>query len=560
MSHDPSLSFMNLSADRLREAAGRWALRVARELGVFLLFAAWASVVTRPLAFRMATHTLVGPDPLSHLWLVGWLTGHAFQPSQLFQGNIFHPAPHAALFSDLSLGTDVLVLPLRLITTEPLVLFNVATLVALAFGGWAFHALVHGLTGNRWAGIFTGLLAAFSPEQMLHVYHLNLLSMGWLAVFLLGMHRIAERPSAGNVVLTGVAAALNAQSSGYYAVAAGVIAIVFVAFRARAFLRPRSAVALVAAALLGAVLTLPYVHEFQELREEQGGLRRPLSMSVNMSFQPARDLKSPGFLYRRFLGDDEGLFPGLLVLALGAFALVRGGRTAYLFASAALVLVVLSLGPQLTLGSLTVPLPYLWLYAVPPFDSMRHPITFAAVALFLLAVLAGIGWSRLPLRKKWWGGPAILALAVAETLGPVPRLRPVPPGVPPAYQALESLPPGAILEVPPLESETLVWAARHGRPVVNGGGAFAPLQTLVLERYIRRHWLDEVPADIDASRPTPYLVGRFGVRYVILPTGRVGNLERLAAAFDRSRIFRLAAVASDGDRIYEVRPEAGGRP
>src|SRR6185436_7659045 len=209
--------------------ARQLAALLAREASVFLLFAVWAMVVTRPLAFRITTHTLPGPDPLSHLWMVNWLTGHAFQPGQIFHGNIFSPAPHAALMTDLSLGTAVLVLPLRLFVTEPLVLFNLATLIALAFGGWAFHALVFGLTRQRWAG----LLAAFSPEQLAHVFHLNLLSIGWLALFVLGLHRIVERPSVGAVLLTGVSGALSAQSSGYYAVSAAALALVFVAFHAR---------------------------------------------------------------------------------------------------------------------------------------------------------------------------------------------------------------------------------------------------------------------------------------------------------------------------------------
>jgi hypothetical protein len=525
---------------------------VAREAGVFLLFAAWAAVVTRPLALRMTTHMLPGPDPISHLWMVNWLTGHAFQPGQIFQGNIFHPAPHAALHTDLSMGTAVLVLPFRLLTSEPLVLFNIATLIALAFAGWAFHALVYGLTGHRWAAILGGLLAAFSPEQLSHVYHLNLLSTGWLALFLLGLHRLVERPTAGAASLTGVAFALSAQSSGYYAVASVAIAVVFVAFHARRLAQPRTAGALVAAAALAAVLTLPYLHEFLELRDEQGGLRRPAAMSVNMAFQPARDLRSIGYVYGGLLGREEGLFPGLLIPVLAVVALRRGGREAFFYAAAAAALILLSLGPQLSVGALTVPLPYRWLFAVPPFDSMRHPYTLAAVALMLLAVLAGLGWSRLSLASKWWSGPAVLALAMVETLTPPPDLRPVPPGVPPAYERLASMPPGPILEVPLFAPDTVLWAARHGRPVLNGAGAFAPVQTIVLERYIRNHWLETVPADVDTERPTPYLLDRFPVRYVILPTGRMANLEGLAAAFERSRTFRLVAVASDGDRIYEV--------
>jgi hypothetical protein len=536
--------------------ARRLASALAREISVFLLFAAWAALVTRPLAFRMATHTLPGPDPLSHLWMVSWLTGHAFQPSQLFQGNIFHPAPHAALLTDLSLGTAILVLPLRLFTTEPLVLFNVATLMALAFGGWAFHALVYGLTSHRWAALLSGLLAAFSPEQLAHVFHLNLLSIGWLALFLLGLHRIAERPSVGAALLAGISGALNAQSSGYYAVSGAVIAIVFVAFHARALRRRRAAAALLGAACLAALLTAPYIHEFHEVRDEQGGLRRPLPMSVEMAFQPGRDLRTTGYVYGRILGTQEGLFPGLLILVLVPVALYRGGRTAWCFATAAALLVLLSLGPQLSLGGRVVPLPYRWLFAGPPFDSMRHPFTFAAVALLLLAVLAGIGWSRLALSAKPWSGPAVLALAVIETLSPPPDLVRIPPGLPPAYQRLESLPPGAILEVPLFAPETVLWAARHGRPVLNGAGAFAPLQTLTLDRYIQNHWMEGTPVDADTERPTPYLVGRFSVRYVILPAGRIRHLEDVAAAFERSRTYHLVAVLPDGDRIYEVRPDA----
>jgi hypothetical protein len=150
----------------------------------------------------------------------------------------------------------------------------------------------------------------------------------------------------------------------------------------------------------------------------------------------------------------------------------------------------------------------------------------------------------------------VLALAVIETLSPPPDLVRIPPGLPPAYERLESLPPGAILEVPLFAPETVLWAARHGRPVLNGAGAFAPLQTLTLDRYIQNHWMEGVPVDADRERPTPYLVGRFSVRYVILPAGRIRHLEDVAAAFERSRTYRLVAVLPDGDRIYEVRPDA----
>ena len=251
-------------------------------------------------------------------------------------------------------------------------------------------------------------------------------------------------------------------------------------------------------------------------------------------------------------GDGEVLFPGILPLVLGGVAIRRGGREARFYAAGAAVLIVLSLGPEVTLGSWTLPMPYRWLSALPPFDSMRHPFTFASVALFLLAVLAGVGWARLGLASKPWAGPAIVLLAIAETMTDPPRLREIPPGLPPAYQVLETLPAGPILELPVFAAESVLWAARHGRPVLNGIAAFGPAQTMVLDRYIQNHWLARVPEDIDTSRPTPYLLERFPVRYVIVPVGRVAGLRPLAAAFDRSRVFRLAAEATDGDRVYGV--------
>jgi hypothetical protein len=93
---------------------------------VAAFFLALAVLATRPLALDLFGRSLPGPDPLIDLWTVHWLSGHALEPSRLFEGNIFHPLPHAALYSDLSLGTAVLVVPLRLFVEEPVLLYNLA--------------------------------------------------------------------------------------------------------------------------------------------------------------------------------------------------------------------------------------------------------------------------------------------------------------------------------------------------------------------------------------------------------------------------------------------------
>jgi hypothetical protein len=521
-----------------------------REAGVFLFFLGLAAFATRPLASDLGGQTLAGPDPLIDLWTVNWLSGHLLQPSRIFEGNIFHPAPHAAVYSDLSLGTAVLLGPLRAAVSDPVPLYNVGVLLALAFGGWSFSRLTRSLTGSLAAGLLAGVLAAFGSHQLYHAYHLNLLTTGWLALLLLGLHRVAAGGGVGWAVLAGLSFALAAQSSGYYAVAAALLAFAFAAAHWRRLLERRALLALAAAGALALVLTLPYALAFLDVREREG-LRRPPRMSERMAFQPGRDLTSHAYVYRGLLGPEgERLFPGVLAPVLALLALRRRAPHSGFYASAVALLLVVSLGPRLEVLGVSFSLPYRALFALPLLDAMRHPYTFAAVASFMLSILAGLGWAALGARP--WAGAAVVAAAVVETLAPPLAVRPVPPGLPPAYRVVETLPPGPVLEVPVFAEDTLLWAARHGRPVLNGVGAFVPRETQALETAIDNQWLKRVPESLDDSRPAELLKDS-SLRYLIVPAGRVPRMARLAAALDRSASFRLVKEAEDGDRIYELR-------
>ena len=457
--------------------------------------------------------------------------------------------------------------PLRLFVHDPVPLYNVAVLLALAFGGWAFALLGRMVTGRADAGLLTGILAAFGSHQMAHVYHLNLLSTGFIALFVAGLLRLLEKPGPGPVLLAGISFAMAAQSSGYYAVACTVIAVVVALVRVRAFYDRRVAGAALLAALLAVALLVPYLHAFAGLREREGqALERDPALSQAMAFHPGRDLTSSGYLYGRLLGrGGEHLFPGVLSLVLAGMAWRRRRPYAGVLSATALVLVLIALGPRLSLLGTSIPLPYAALFALPVLQSMRHPYTFAAVATFLLAVLAGLGWSSLAISRRRGAGAVVVGLALLETFGPGLRVRPVAPGLPPVYERLLTLPPGAALDLPVLEPETLLFAARHGRPVVNGAGGLQPAgdghpgscgPTPLAAEGARR--------PDDASKPARFLRDGFDARYLILPTGRRYRLWHLASAFDRSRGFRLVAEAEDGDRIYEIVRATvegqGGRP
>jgi hypothetical protein len=523
---------------------------LARELALFAFFLIASGFVLRPLPFHLGDAIPAGTDPPHHLYILNWLLDHGLS-SDRFEGRMFHPAKNAVLRSDLSMGTVVLVAPLSPLVTEPLVRFNLANWLSLAFSGWAFCLLARSWTGSVLAGIFAGVTAVLGSHQSLHYVHLNLLSVGWLPIFLLALDKILSGGSPGFAALAGSSFALVAASSGYYGVAAAVIAVVF-------FLRAPSSKALAwggLAVVLATLLLSPYLVAYAGLHAEETLVRTSRELAKG-SFTLS-DLGSRTLLHRIWNpAVGEPLFPGFAVLGLASLALWEGSKRERTLGLAALLLFWLGLGEP---GGL-----YRLLALVPPFSSMRHPVTLTAVALMLLSVLAASGLARIEKTRRALA-LALLGLGVLETTSPANDFFNVAPGVPPVYEAYLKLPPGPVLEVPPYEATPLIWAARRGFETVNGGGAFIPALTTRIETTTQNHWLTDSYQPIDESKAAGIILNETATRYLILPAGRRGGLAPLIQRFSECRCFKeLGAYQSD--RLYEVVRDsscpawAGARP
>lgn len=521
-----------------------------RELALFAFFMLAGGVALRPLPLRLGDSIPAGSDPPHHLYILNWLLDHGLSNDR-FEGRMFHPARNAVLRSDLSMGTVALVAPLAPFVGEPLVRFNLATWFSLAFSGWAFCLLARSWTRSTPAGIFAGTTAVLGSHQSLHYVHLNLLSVGWLPIFLLALDRVLSGGAPRYAALAGVSFALVAASSGYYGVAACVIAAVF-------FLRSpsvRAAQAGALAALLAAVLLSPYLLAYANLHGEESLVRTSRELAKG-SFTLA-DLGSRTWLHRTWNpAAGEPLFPGFAVTGLAALALWKGSKRERTLGLAALLLFWLGLGEP---GGL-----YQVLAFVPPFSSMRHPVTLTAVAVMLLSVMAAQGLARIE-RSRSSIALALLGLGALETLAPANDFFPVAQGVPPVYEAFLKLPPGPVLEVPPYEATPLIWAARRGFETVNGGGAFIPALTTRIETTTQNHWLTDSYQPIDESKAAGILLNETATRYLILPAGRRGGLDPLIQRFSECRCFKELGVYQS-DHLYEVARDAscpawaGARP
>jgi hypothetical protein len=136
---------------------------------------------------------------------------------------------------------------------------------------------------------------------------------------------------------------------------------------------------------------------------------------------------------------------------------------------------VLSLGPELKLlGTNTrLPLPYLVLMHLPPFDMARAPVRFALPALFCLAVVAsyGVGWLCSRVAERWGRGAATALGAALLCWAGAEAYRPTPPAlryeVPPQLQQLV---PGPVLNVPISfwDGYGVFLQTLHGHPMATG--------------------------------------------------------------------------------------------
>ena len=487
----------------------RGALVVAAYLAVTVL-------MTAPLAWRMADHTLIfPPDSLLNAWILSWdYRALLAQPFALFDANIFFPAQGTLALSEHMLANLVVSAPVMAATGNPVLAANAVVLASFVLSGAFMFVLVRSWTGRAFPAFVAGLIWAFAPPRIGQLGHMQLLSVQWLPLVVLYGGRFLRSGSRRAGVLAVVFYVLQVLSSYYVGYAVTVVLACYVAYALLVGGASRRTRTLAEAAILlllaGAVIVTvswPYLR----LKRDFGLLGSDLDYVVALSADLARSFLSvPAYgkngyqsLLARFQSPEYGwekwLYPGLLPIVLALIPIAgllvhlvrrrqpspepaeasRSRSTRHLtavHALIALVCLILALGPYLVInGHVTgVPLPYLALSRlVPGFSSMRVPARFGLLALFGLSVLAGLGTARLldaldaRARSRAWPGAgaraarwatssAIVLVLLAEFhFAPIP-MDPIETSgsIPEVYRWLARQPSGgAVLEIP--------WAIPH---------------------------------------------------------------------------------------------------
>ena len=512
-------------------------------------------------------------DSLESVYLVAWNVHQFFRdPLHLFDANVLYPSRRALAFTDHRLLPSLVVAPVLWATRNPVLATSVAVGLACLLAAMGGRRLATVLGLPPVAAWTTGALYGFHTYQINEGPRLNIVCHGFVAFALAelvlylttGEARRAWR-TAGFMLLQGLSANYHLL---YGVLVLGLVLLGALAARPRVVARrlPLLCAAGLGAGLLLAPMAVPYLRAAREhayVRELGPGI----DLEHYVSTSPTN------FMYGA-MGTEVRLqqrgphFVGFVALALALLAVADGARTrgrggdaragalppsAWVPAAAglALILVLLSLGPDVVVGGHHLgPGPYRILHRwVPGFQLVRIPERLALLAMLFVALLAGRGLGIIE-RQRWTlAGLALAALVPLEHLGTLPLSERVPVAgrVPEVYRWLASHHVHALAEVPihgeglvREETEEMYFSTAHFKPIVDGYTAYPPLLSRLLRRLAA-----EFP-----SETTLQVFGRLGIDTVVVHRGRPLGADlarrlrdtgqRDPAAF--ARLLRLAEL------------------
>ncbi len=417
--------------------------RNAAVIGVFLLL---TLLMTYPLVLRLGTSVRDPGDPLLNAWILSWdvqqiLQGNA---SGFFDANIFYPQTRTLAYSEFLIPQALVALPAILLSGNPILGHNLALLFAFLTSGLGMYALARRLTGNTLASISAGIIFAFSPFMISHLYHVQVVTAGGIPLAFLFLHKFFESDRLKDILLFSLFFILQSLANGYYALYLVVFCGLFILIQTivrRKWRSGRFWLSLALAAVLIAAAIGPFFYQYFRVQQEMGFSRDIQSPAGLTSFLATTGINNLyGRLTAPLLQSERALFPGavpFLLACLGAAlslklkkkpasSTAKGGRVRGRLARVSLWLLALAAwayaGITICLlgwGSLTIRLgPLGSIHAHNPAKTAALALGFGAAAFILKRRL---GPRLVPVTADWntpWMYALFLVLGILLTLGP----------------------------------------------------------------------------------------------------------------------------------------------
>lgn len=528
--------------------------------GVLAVCLALAVLHTWPLALHPAWYSCnSNADAQLNEWILAWVAHQLPRaPAHLFDANIFYPAHSALAFSEPLIVPALMGAPLAWLGASPVLVYNLVLIVGFALTALATCVVVEAWTGSVAAGLVAGSVFAFNTHTLTRLAHVQAIHIYGLPLALLAVDRILRDGSRGSVwLLVGALAAL-AYTSGYLIVFALVMLPIAVLVRVPEW-RPRArrvVPALAMALVFGALAILPIIIPYRRTANEQH-MTRPLEVVQDFSATPAAYLATAGRLHAATwsghlsAASAEPLFPGFAILALAIVAIAATIRRRTQPVDAlrwrvAMLVAIGAVGVVLSLGTNT-PI-YGWAFAwFPPIRSLRAAARFGNLFLLAVAVLGGIGVSRL---KPRWVGLVLLVVVNVESLQAPMTYEPFT-GIPGVYTQIAREPGRVVVAEVPFWTRAAVFqnapyelaSTAHWRPLMNGYSGYTPES---YDRYAAAFWLFPADMAIAAMRDA-------GVTHIVVHTSGLSGAENVqTTALEQRGVLELVGISRDL-RLYRLK-------
>jgi hypothetical protein len=558
--------------------------------GFFLAYLLLAIALLAPMSLDASRRLPDDGDALQGLWILWWSASHLLDnPEKLFDANAYYPHPGGLVYSEPMLAEALLGLPILELMDNRVLAVNLLTLVTLALSAMGGHVLSRELTGNHLGGFLSGCFYAFNAYTFSTLAQLQLVSVQWIPLALVCLHRFFVRARIRDAIGFAAATALVGLSSFYYlvffSVALSILVPVYIGwYRLQ---RPLTSFAwLFGLILVASVVLYGVTAPYRELFERYRFTGEPAVVDLVRFFTPPLG----SLLY-----NDLGLFRlpayftgyvSLLLAGVGVISLARRGepgreRAVWLaFLLVGLVGFFCAAGPYVSVGGRHLgPGPFQLLQMLAPFEKLREPARIAVLVYLVLGLMIarGVTWllRRFPISRRCLAASLIACLLLAEQWSPLPtRGMPIPVGsdVPDAYRWLaDHHEDGPVAELPPRPfhlirrtSMEAYFSTFHRRPILFAKPSFYPPAMELLQWELR-----EFPDERSLA-----LLQALEVRFALVHPKRwehdlhlrLRRLERLEPKLVLTQSFgdRSDPLWSEyqlgGELLYRILPAQGEGP
>ncbi len=391
-----------------------------KHIPIFLIYLLLTLVYTYPQILHITAGCVEPPiggsnDQYAAMWDAWWV-GQAlfhFKTSPFYTHLLNYPAGASLALQELGLLNGILIAPFQFMfdAAHGLILgYNCAIIFSFVVSGLGMYALAFDISRSRPAAFIAGIGFAFLPYRAMYVTTVNMLSMGWIPLYVLFFSRTIRDPKPANFVWSAVFFALTLHSSNVYAFFLIIFSAVFVL--ASLIAAPKTVLSkrvIQGLALIAVLCFLVLLPNLVMILIADIDWEQPLELADLFSANPVgyffpSDQQAvynylmrllPPFSYYISGVPGHATFVSFTLLALFAYGIVKSPKREIMpWLITFAVFLVLSLGSTLHVGKWEtgVRLPYYLLIKYLPFTSaMRTPFRFVVIERMALLVVAACG-------------------------------------------------------------------------------------------------------------------------------------------------------------------------